>query len=628
MEETVRSRLLLQIMNNGLYKTDDNYSFYLMHINETLQGVDTVGYSYWKNMFQLLGVPTSVFYLFEKVWLEAYVRFEYLPKALEKLNSKFNLNLAKNIIMAEDLKYTDILKLKLAYISTDASTKDIEAQMSELTNNKRVQDWIKVGSIKELDQIWNMGFVTNEQVFDCIQDYKYTNKYSLDREDDIYFKVNSKEELFNVVMFCISCVNQKYDTRLDKVTLFNSYKELVHDGRKYPDGEYNDNVYTDAMLFGYLNKQALWNLIDYSNLIEYIDNADDMFGDVDRRKYLYDMSSYYSNNQYWCMYKAASEVFTDIYNNGYGKIKIGNMTFFTKGNYEFPNYTTVDRDFLSLVLKEYNFEDEEEMILSLDREHFVYFTEEEFLKTMNKYVPEVKDEDLLKYIWLDAYVRYYLFPNFLIDNLEYLCDKTQLGLLLNPSMLFHKNLLASVLYYCKGYPEVCNSSIDTVLNQLYTNGYIKSWIQHQNSSKHDTIADKEFLNEYTVFKSTKELSNSQPLYSLSLIDIGRIYHYEKEEVVVIFKTKLFYDTLTCGSTIGIDGVIKELDEDVVPIFKSIVGTDISVFTLESVDMITEFCRFYDLFHGKEEDLDINKIMELVHKPIIKNKRAASIFFGE
>ena len=78
MERTVGTSLLLQMMRNRVYEVEDEYYLYLNAVEDKLLEKQVVSNSEWQSLFDESGLPKEEKNNFNKVWIEAYVRYYFL----------------------------------------------------------------------------------------------------------------------------------------------------------------------------------------------------------------------------------------------------------------------------------------------------------------------------------------------------------------------------------------------------------------------------------------------------------------------------------------------------------------------------------------------------------------------
>lgn len=82
MERTVGTSLLLQMMRNRVYEVEDEYYLYLNAVEDKLLEKQVVSNSEWQSLFDESGLPKEEKNNFNKVWIEAYVRYYFFLESL------------------------------------------------------------------------------------------------------------------------------------------------------------------------------------------------------------------------------------------------------------------------------------------------------------------------------------------------------------------------------------------------------------------------------------------------------------------------------------------------------------------------------------------------------------------
>lgn len=634
MIEKVKLKVLMRILESGLYDTDDSYAFYLNRITSELGSREEFSYEDWCNLIPLLGIKKESYYLFKRVWLEAYMRFSFLQYTLDQDASDYNKHLAKNIIKVDDLKYPDILRLKLAYACS--SIKAVDTVYNRLIENEYVERWVSYGVIKNLDLLWDTGFAKNPEVFNSILSYTPEEKYTLDSMKSIYYGTNNEQDFYNVFMFTVNCINQDCKIRFSVLDMISTYQKYVAHKEGFPGNRFMDEVFSNATLLKYLNVQALTKLIRYTALKQCLQNVSKDFTKFEESEYYAKVYSYIVD-EYKQFYNTGFELFKYLHDHCKNRIILGNMTFYSQGYIECSINDTVHRDLLSYGMRHYCHLDLDKVINSLYSTNFVYFTVEEFIKVVNSYVPEYNNDDALAYIWLDAYIQYYYIPKALSFNFEMLCNIEQLRFLITPEVIFDRNLFTTIVHYCKDISCFMGIDIESGINGFYSNMHLQTWLKCQTSKSRYNLRDIILSIDEDYVKSISKLGNLLPLYKTSFSEIAYLLPIDKDSAESVFKLKLFLDALVEDYSIvdksDMVKIIQSHKPEIVPIFESIIGDELHQFIPDSLPDILEFCALCEVVYGQDLDFfkytlnDIVKMKDEYLGKSVQNKAAADLFFG-
>lgn len=611
------------MLENGVYDTDNYYPFYLSRMNNKLDLQEEFSYDEWCDLIPLLGIAKSSYYLFKRVWLGTYVRFSFLPSTLDQEIKDYDKYVAKKIIQADDLAYPYILKLKLAYVCFSAIT--VEALYIQLIDNIYVQEWLKVGVIQNLGLLWDTEFTKSPEVFDSILRYVSGTKYSLNLPKDIYYTTDNEQDFYNVFMFTTNCVNQDSELRFPITDIISTYQQTVMRKDGFPDSHFMNDMYRNSTLFRYLNLDAFEMLLKYTNIMQRVKESNREFTYFRKHDYYINVSEYITN-EYKYFSNTALELFKNLYNSCKTPVHLGNMTFFSKGECDSYIDETVHRDFLNLVISNYDFEKKEKMIKSLYSEDFVYFRKEDLTKVVHSYVPNFSDDDTLNYIWLDAYIRYYYIPRALSVKFGMICDTNYLKLMMEPGLVFNKSLFTAVIHYCRSIFRSFDEDIDNAITDFYDNKLLQEWSHHTESERYNIFEDIKFMDNEFSLNSIKLVGKVFPIYKTSYAHMMYdLVDSPKELMEVVFKFKLFLDTLGEKHNLTDKGVLisilRRYNTEIVSEFDAIIGDDIYKFNIESVHDILEFfdlCKIVYVSYIETEEK-----CAAVH-----NKDAADLFFGE
>lgn len=635
MNEKVKSKVLIRILESGLYDTDYCYPLYLNRITSQLGPREEFSYEDWCNLIPLLDIRKESYYLFKSVWLEAYVRFSFLPSILNQDIPDYNKHLAEKIIKVDDLKYTDVLRLKLAYVCS--SIEAVDTIYNKLIENEYVEQWKPYWIIKNLDLLWDVGFTRSSVVFDSILSYVPKEKYTLDSMKNIYYGTNNEQDFYNVFMFTVNCINQDCETRFSILDMMSTYQKHVANKEGFPDNEFLGDVFSNATLFKYLNVQAFTKLIRYTALKHRLQKVDKDFTKFEESTYYEEV---YSGIIEECkqFYNTGSELFKYLYNDCKNPVYRGNMTFYSQGYRDYHIDTVVNRDLLSFGMRYYCRNDLDKIISSLYSTYYAHFTVEEFIKVVNSYAPEYNNDDALAYIWTDAYIKYYYIQRVLSFNFERLCNIEKLRFLVTPEVVFNRSLFTAVIHYCKDVPCSMERDIESGINEFYSNMHLQQWLKCPTSKSRYTLQDTAFNIDEGSIKSISKLGNLLSLHKTSFSEIAYLLPADRASAESVFKLKLFLDALLEDYNLvnkeGIAKLIQSNKSEIVPVFESVVGNDLQNFTTESLPDILEFCALCEVVYGHDLDhvkCTLNDVVKLKDEYLVdkkvQNKAAAELFFG-
>ena len=179
MERTVGTSLLLQMMRNRVYEVEDEYYLYLNAIEDKLLEKQVISNSEWQNLFNESGLPKEEQSNFNKVWVEAYVRYYFFRKCLKDLPNTTDINAVRRIVTVDDLAYPEILKMKLAYVYGD-KIQDYESIVERWALDEYVIQWLTYETYRKLSDYWDMDFASDHSAFDSVYKYERRSLEGLD----------------------------------------------------------------------------------------------------------------------------------------------------------------------------------------------------------------------------------------------------------------------------------------------------------------------------------------------------------------------------------------------------------------------------------------------------------------
>ena len=221
MERTVGTSLLLQMMRNRVHEVEDEYYLYLNAIEDKLLERQVISNSEWQILFNESGLPKEEQHNFNKVWVEAYIRYYFFRKCLKDLPNTTDINTARRIVTVDDLAYSEILKMKLAYVYGN-KIQDYESIVERWVSDEYVIQWLMYETYRKIGDYWDMDFASDHSVFDSVYKYERRSLEGLDPTKYILEQVETMTDLENLLRFTFYCYN---DMSLPRVPMEYVNKE-------------------------------------------------------------------------------------------------------------------------------------------------------------------------------------------------------------------------------------------------------------------------------------------------------------------------------------------------------------------------------------------------------------------
>lgn len=422
MERTVGTSLLLQMMRNRVYEVEDEYYLYLNAVEDKLEERQVISNSEWQNLLNESGLPKEEKHNFNKVWIEAYVRYYFFREALKDLPNTTDLNTVRRIVTVDDFAYSRILMLKLAYVYGDRIPV-YESIVKRWVSDEYVVEWLKYETYRKLSDYWDMDFASDNSVLDSVYKYKRVSLEGLDPVKYILEGVENVNDLENLLRFTFYCYN---DMPLPRVP-FEYVKEKYSEYCKGNDKSilrYLDRIPSSV------NAKSLKVALELAIVQKEMEGIDRLIdrGQEHIKLVLYSFWKYLEVYTY--------RVINDYYfqDDGVDNERFeGNSAAFSVKKRYLVYEMKHCKGFPSRLASEFSDVDGEE------------FTEEEFYKAANRLW---KRSNLhLKRVWFEAVMRGFYIPVFIKKKLGQFCNTNELLMNMTINDLADREMLSTLVYY-------------------------------------------------------------------------------------------------------------------------------------------------------------------------------------
>lgn len=625
MERTVGTSLLLQMMRNRVYEVDEEYYLYLNAIEDKLLERETISNSDWQSLFDESGLPKEEQHNFNKVWIEAYIRYYFFRKCLKDLPNTTDINTVKRIVTIDDLAYPEILKMKLAYVYGDKISV-YESLIERWTSDEYVTEWVIYETYRKLGDYWDIDFASDNSVFDSIYKYKRKSLEGLDPTKYILEGVNNVNDLENLLLFTFYCYN---DMSLPRVPVEYVKKEYEWYAESKEKGilKYLDKIPSFATI-GTVNTPSLRVALELAIIQKEVGDKDRLLN-KDEEHIAYVLHSFWK-----CLEVYTYRVINDYYYKDDG---VDNERFFgvSKAFSVKKRYLVYEmkhcKEFPSKLASEFSKVDTEE------------FTEDEFYKTANKLWKRCNLH--LKRVWYEAVIRGFYIPIFIKKKLGQFCNTNKLLMSVTINDLADRDMLITLIYYY--ITEVCRwvGLRDFRLKDILNNNFKGYWYAVTIDEYEDILPYREMLSRSIpergiLFMSLEADDVECNRYLMSNDKFSILSNKLENQFRVIANFRLFLESRLYGDLIDIDEVRNLLHDYpgyILDAFNKIVENRMTEFSRESIDTILDCSLDYYLEYVRKKDyvtgsgmleLKNEHLKSLTEKTRVSNTKAADIFFGK
>ena len=619
----VSTSVILQMMRNRVFEVKDEYCLYLDKVEDKLEGYKSVSLSTWMYLFRESGLPQEEYDNFNKIWIEAYVRYYFFKEALKDLPNTTDLNMVKRIVTVDDFAYPTILKLKLAYVYGDKIS-DYDSLVTKWISNEHVVKWIKYKSYRKLDEYWDMKFASDNSVFRSILNYRRCTIEGLDTTDQILKSAKNLNSLTSVLQFNLYCYNSMLMPRVDIGYIKKKYNEFCTDEKSR---KYVSEIFEALPEFIMsLNAYSTRLVLEYGTVKREMAEKNNLTSE--------DKSSIESilNSLWQCVELYSTRIVVDYY---FREREVDNIKFFGNAS-EFSMKTRYlkyaakhCRRFPSSFLPEFDKVNKEE------------FTEDEFIQfvrsSCDEYNPPIKEA------WTKAVMQGFYIPIFIKQTLEQFCDTNELLMNLTADDVSNRDFFTIIVYYYMTDTSIWELLRDTRVSSLLNNGLRKYWYDFvcDDANYHEQFINKSIPGNISLFGALG-IDDSECNRYLVSNDLFNLYiHGIKDRFRNIVNFRLFLERRLYENLIDIDAVkhlLREYPEYIESAFNDIVKHGMTRFSRESIDLILDCCLTCYLAYGRKNEsyltfegklhLKDECLKEIIRPLGINNHKAADIFFGK
>lgn len=621
MERTVGTSLLLQMMRNRVYEIEDEYYLYLNAIEDKLLERQVISNSEWQSLFNESGLPQEERNNFNKVWIEAYVRYYFFKKCLRELPNTTDLNTVRRIVTVDDFAYHSILKLKLAYIYGNKIS-DYDSIIIRWTFDEYVAKWLEYESYRKLSDYWDMRFVSDISVFESVLNYGRRSLEGLDPVKYILEEVENVNDLENLLRFTFYCYN---DMPLPRVTFEYVKKEYEWYAESKEKGilKYLDKIPTSV------NTPSLRVALELA-IIQKEAGGKDRLLDKDKEHIGFVLHSFWK-----CLEVYTYRVINDYYFQDDG---VDNERFFgiSKSFSIKKRYLVYEmkhcKGFTSRLASEFSNVDGEE------------FTEEEFYKAANKLWKRYNLH--LKRVWFEAVIRGFYIPVFIKKKLGQFCNTNELLMHTTINDLADEEMLSTLVYYYITEVSRWVGLRDFRLKGVLNNNFEGYWYaiaidEYEDILPYRSMLSKSMPERGILFMSLEADDDECNRYLMSNDKFSILSNKLANQFRIIANFRLFLESRLYGDLIDVDEIrtlLQEYPDYILNAFNKIVENGMTKFSRESIDTILHCSLDYYLEYVMEKgyvtgsgmlELKNEHLKSLTkEKPRVSNAKAADIFFGK
>lgn len=621
MERTVGTSLLIQMMRNRVYEVEDEYYLYLNAIEDKLLERQVISNSEWQGLFNESGLPKEEQHNFNKVWVEAYVRYYFFREALKDLPNTIDLNIVRRIVTVDDLAYPRILMLKLAYVYGDRIP-EYESIVERWISDEYVVEWIKYGTYRKLNDYWDMDFASDNSVFDSVYKYKRVSLEGLDPIKYILEEVENVNDLENLLRFTFYCYN---DIPLPRVPLEYVKKEYEWYAKDKEKGilKYLDKIPSSV------NTPSLKVALELAIIQKEVGGKDRLL-DKDKEHIGFILHSFWK-----CLEVYTYRVINDYYfqDDGVDNERFeGNSAAFSIKKRYLVYEMKHCKGFPSRLASEFSNVDGEE------------FTEEEFYKAANKLWERYNLH--LKRVWYEAVMRGFYIPVFIKKKLGQFCNTDELLMNMTINDLADREMLLTLVYYYITEVSRWVGLRDFRLKDVLNNNFKGYWYavtidEYEDILPYRSMLSKSMPERGILFMSLEVDDDECNRYLMSNDKFSLLSNKLANQFRIIANFRLFLESRLYGDLIDINEIrtlLQEYPDYILDAFNKIVENGMTKFSRESLDTILHCSLDYYLEYVMEKGyVTGNGMLELKNehlksltkeKPIVSNAKAADIFFGK
>ena len=567
-------------------------------------------------------MPKEEQHNFNKVWIEAYVRYYFFRKALKDLPNTTDINTVRRIVTIDDLAYPEILKMKLAYVYGN-KIQEYESIIERWTSDEYVMQWLKYETYRKLGDYWDMEFASDPSVFDSIYLYNRTSIECLDQVELVLESAKNFNDLKNVLLFTLYSYNSMLLPRDSLEHIKKRYSEYCR-GKDKGFLKYLNEIPSSMNTF---NAYSLRVALELNIVKSELSGKDRITRD---------------NKSYVKSVLDSLLKLVEIYS---GKvIKDGyyySTEFGEDDSYAFRSATgfLVKKRYLIYEMKhcrKFSAELASEFA-EVDTEEF---TENEFYNTANRLWGY--HSSLLKRIWFDAVMRGFYIPVFMKKKLGQFCNTDELLMNFTSNDLIDRDVFHTLIYYYLTDTNNWSLVKDSIVRILLNNSFRGFWYAYAIDELDEVVLYRSIL---TVPSLCISLNIGNDVCNPYLVSNDRFSIYSTKldgDFLNVVNFRLFLESRLYGDLISIDEVknhLKDYPRYITDAFSEIVEREgITKLSRESIDLIIDCSLDYYLKYQREDvyyiaykdmlKLKNECLASFNKKNSISNSKAADIFFGK
>ena len=624
MKRLVGTSLLLQMMRNRVYEVEDEYYLYLNVVEDKLLECETISNSEWQSLFKESGLPQEEQYNFNKIWIEAYIRYYFFRKALKDLPNTTDINTVRRIVTIDDLAYPEILKMKLAYVYGN-KIQEYESIIERWVSEEYVMQWLKYESYRKLSDYWDMDFVSDHSAFDSV--YKY-NRSSIEGLDPVELALESAKnlnDLKNVLLFTLYTYNSMI---LPRVSL-DSIKEKYSEYCKGKDKDFLKYVNDIPSSMGTLNAYSLRVALELTVVQKELASIDRLL-DKDKEHIKYVLDSLFKGIEIYSDRVVKDSFYSTVFTEDDVSAFRSKTGFSVKKRYLVYEMKHCKR-FPTELASEFAGVDAEE------------FTENEFYDVATKLWEEYNLR--LKRVWFEAVMRGFYIPVFMKEKLGQFCNTNELLMNFTINDLIDRDIFHTFIYYYLTDTNNWNLVKDSIVKIILNNSFRGFWYTYAIDETDDVLPYSEMLSKSIVGRVSLfiSLDTGNNVCNPYLVSNDRFSICSTKldgDFCNVVNFRLFLESRLYGDLIDIDEVrrlLQDYPDYILTSFNTIVERGMTKFSRESIDTILDCSLDYYLKYIRNEgyvtvggmlELKNEHLKSLTKKAKVSNTKAANIFFGK
>lgn len=625
MERTVGTSLLLQMMRNRVYEVNEEYYLYLNAVEDKLLERETISHSEWQNLFDDSGLPKGEQHNFNKVWIEAYVRYYFFREALKDLPNTTDINTVRRIVTIDDLAYPSILKLKLAYVYGD-KIPVYESIIERWTSDEYVTKWVTYGTYRKLGDYWDMDFASDLSAFDSVYKYNRASIEGLDSVELILESAKNFSDLKNVLLFTLYTYNSML---LPRVSI-DYIKEKYSIYCKGKDKGFLEYVNEIPSSMDTLNAYSLKVVLQLNVIRNELSGKDKITSD-DRSHVKYVLGSLFKG--------------IDIHSDRVIKDSFYSTVFTEEDVSAFRSKTgfSVKKRYLVYEMKHCK-RFPAELASEFAKVDIEEFTENEFYNVANKLWEGYNLR--LKRVWFEAIMRGFYIPVFMKEKLGQFCNTNELLMNFTINDLIDRDIFHTFIYYYLTDTNNWNLVKDSIVKIILNNSFRGFWYAYAIDETDDVLPYLEMLSKSVVGRVSLHISldAGNDVYNPYLVSNDRFSICSTKldgDFRNVVNFRLFLGSRLYGDLIDIDEVrrlLQDYPEYILASFNTIVERGMTKFSRESIDTILDCSLDYYLKYVRDEGyVTVGGMLELKNEHLksltkdkvrVSNAKAADIFFGK